>query len=701
MKTVTLFTVAPAGGAEEDYKQMEQFVSELNRFYEKFNLHVELTAYGMSLPVRKGGQYSVKALQSRLMGLVKQSVLCCMVFFCKKEELAPDEMNTLLRNLMQQRKAEVVAYFKPNEDMQPVRNDIMRRMIQLDEKTVFSKGDQKRLSDMAKNFLNYGCICDRENKIKEAEAAYKESLVIQRKLVKADAETYLPDLSLPYHNLGTLYYRTNRLKEAENMYREAIKTRQLLVEKKGDQYLSFLVVSKINMGALYMRTNRLEEAEKIYQEILEIRKKLASSLERDDRLKRLFADVYGNLGNLYNKQNRLDDAEASFKAALEIEESLLEKYNEEAAKAEEEAEAAGAANTELKSDAGSGSGGDSDLAREPEKKQVLQANEKLGMELKKKIAMASNTLGVIYLKQKRLEEAEDRYLAAYKFYTELAQGKPEEFEPPLAMACYNLGNIYRSMKQVKEAGDYLDKAYSICSRRKDSSTMCKQLYDAMNEAKKEAMKKSAEIVRLLEQKGKDEREKGNFEDAIKCYQQAAGVYREMEAAEYQAKAALLYNELGLLYWDINQLEQAEESYQTSLEIYRKLAEEDSSHLSDVAIACYNLGLFYQEIRDEEVNDYLREAFETAGKCLEDNEQCREIYENLENEPLYGNKDDSSLSEQTLGDASEQEDPDTARSVFSGQGGAGDLDKAGNGKDKENEGSPSSSGSWWKKLWGKK
>lgn len=680
MKTIALYTVAPAGDTENDYNQMEQFASELNRFYEKFNLHVELTAYGMTLPVRKGGQYSVKALQSPLMGQIRKSVLCCIIFFCKKEELASDELNGLLRNLMQQRKAEVVAYFKLKEDMQPVRNDIMRRIIQIDEKTVFSKEDQKRLSDMAKNFLNYGCIRDRENKIKEAEAAYKQSLVIQKKLVKADSETYLPNLSLPYHNLGTLYYRTNRLKEAEIMYNEALKTRRQLVEKKGDQYLSLLAASGTNMGALYVRTNRLEEAEKIYLEVLDIRERLAKIAGQDERSQIMLADICGNLGNLYNKQNRLEEAEEKFRKALDIEESLLEKYEE----------------PDLNSESGLNEGSEStgkqaanQENQESEEKAKQQAKMKRNIELEKKAAMTSNTLGVLYLKQKRPDEAEVRYLTAFKLYTKLAEEKPDEFEPPLSMVCYNLANIYRNMKKPEEASVYLNQAYAICSARKDSNTMCKQLYDAMNEARKEALKKSAQIVQLLEKKGKEEQEKGNYVDAAKNYHQAASLYHEMESADYQAKAALLYNELGLLYWDMNQLDQAEESYQTSLEIYRKLAETDESHLSDVAIASYNLGLFYQEIRDEEVNDYLREAFETAGKCLDDNEQCREIYENLEDEPLYGEKSpddmDSEKNAQDEVQLTEVDSDDTNE----------------NHADSEKAGKDSSSGGWWKKLWGKK
>ena len=690
MNTVTLYTVAPAGNAENDYNQMEQFVAELNRFYEKFRLKVELNAYGMTLPVRKGGHYSVKMLQNPLIGQVKKSVLCCVIFFCKKEELAPDEMNNLMRNLIQQKKAEVVVYFKPNEDMQPARNDIMRRIIQIDEKTVLPQEDQKRLSDMAKNYLNFGCVRDRENKIKEAEAAYRESLVIQRKLSRMNEVAWLQDLSLPYHNLGALYYRTNRLKEAEPMYLEAIRTRQKLVEKKGESYLSLLAMSQMNLGALYVRTERLEEAEKIYREALEIREKI--TVQSDERSMLQLADVYGNLGNVCSRQNRLEEAEEMFVKALDIQKDMLNKIQEAefAEMMKAEAEKAETASKDLSK---------GEQIRAEINEQLSRQKQEQYKELQKKTAMNSNTLGVLYLKKKRPEDAEERYLTAMKLYEELAKDKPEEFEPPLSMVYYNLGNIYRSLKQVEDAAEYLDKAYEMCSAHKDTAPMCKQLYDAMSEARKAAMKKQAEIVQLLEKKGKEEQDKGQAAEAVKYYQQAAALYREMEGVEYQSKAALLYTELGLLHWDLEQLKEAEMCYQMALLVYRKLAEADESHLPDVAVACYNLGLFYQDTRDEEVNDQLREAFETAGKCLEVSEQCREIYENLENEPLYEQGSD------VPGHGSTGDDVGTESSDSTGGGvNKENSDSTGGGVDKGNSGSTGNSvdkESWLKRLFGKK
>lgn len=210
MNTVILYTAAPAGHAADDEKQVEQFAAELNRFYEKFKLKVEFCAHGAAFPLKKGGYYSVKMLQNPLMRQMKEAALCCVIFLCKKEEVALDELHDLIRNLQQKKKTEIAVYFKPNDDMHPVYNDIIRRIAQVDEKTVFSQEEQQQLSARAKNLLNFGCACDRENKFKEAEAAYRESLVIQKKLSQVNEAAWMQDLSLPYHNLGALYYRAQR-----------------------------------------------------------------------------------------------------------------------------------------------------------------------------------------------------------------------------------------------------------------------------------------------------------------------------------------------------------------------------------------------------------------------------------------------------------------------------------------------------------
>lgn len=591
MKTITIFTAFPKGKEGNDFADMEKFAADLNRFYEKFNLRVDLVDYDGTLPVNEKGQYSVIGTRAALLDCVRKSVLCCMIVFCKKEELNDADMGKLIRELVSLKKAEVAVYFKPNDNMLPVRNDIMRRIAAIDEKNIIPREDRKRLSDMAKNFLNYGCVCDSENKLKEAEGAYTEAMIIQQKLVKADENTYLQDLALPYHNLGILYYRTNRHAEAERMYKLSMESRRKLAEKKGDdKYLSFLAVTANNLGAMYVQDKKYEEAEKVYQEVLEVRRKLAGE---DDKSQMSVADICGNLGTLYNRLERAEDAEKMFKEALDIYTAILTRY-------------------------------------EAEQTDAAQTIENL----RKKAASTSNNLGIISLRLKKEEDAVTYYKQAIEFYEKLAEEKPDEYEPSVALVCYNLFNAYRSQKNSAEALIYYRRTTQICEARKETNAMCRQLAQTLNAERINAVKQQSEIAAKVAAQARNQQESGLFEESIRTYQQAANMYQALPGLDNMGQAALIYNELGLLYWDTLKTEDAERCYKIALQIYEQMAARDEKHLPGVAIANYNLGLFYQEIRDEDVNEYLRAAFEIAGKCLDSSEQCREIYENLEDEPLY-------------------------------------------------------------------
>jgi tetratricopeptide (TPR) repeat protein len=201
------------------------------------------------------------------------------------------------------------------------------------------------------------------------------------------------------------------------------------------------------------------------------------------------------------------------------------------------------------------------------------------------------------------------------------------------------------------------------------------------------------MAEALKKQGQELQGNGRYEDAVKSYQQAVSLYRTAEQEEYQVEAALLYTEMGLLNWDTNQLQEAEESYQAALDIYRKIAASNKKYLPDEAVASYNMGRFYQETRDEDVNDYLREAFELARECKDYNEQCRDIYENLEDEPLYEKTSEKEREE----DKEEQSDmeEDTEINISS------DTEIGDTGETEEKQTDKESAGGWLKKLFGRK
>jgi tetratricopeptide (TPR) repeat protein len=137
------------------------------------------------------------------------------------------------------------------------------------------------------------------SRFKEAEDAYKESLILEKSINNQYG------LAQVYHSLGNLYSQDkNRFKEAEEDYQKSLK----LLERINDKYGLAQVYH--SLGNLYSQDRKyFEDAEEVYQKSIEIGKQINHTHH--------LAQVYHNLGNLYSKdRNRFKDAEDSFKNSL-------------------------------------------------------------------------------------------------------------------------------------------------------------------------------------------------------------------------------------------------------------------------------------------------------------------------------------------------------------------------------------------------
>ena len=577
MKTVTLFTVNPSGAEEPEDKKMAQFAQELDQFYQIFHMNVKFASYEKALHTNSSGKYSVKELRSAVYDMVEESALFSMIFYCKKEDLAQDEAAVLMQNLQRQNKAGIVLYFKIEENMQPVRNDMYRRVVQVNESIELSKEDCDRLAALAGECMNRGYIFEKQNKLTEAENLYHRCQLIWRRLIKVDEEKYLPALPLPCHNLAVLNVRKKQFKEAEFMYREVIGMSKRLIDIKGDSFLSLLASGETNLAGLYAQTERVEDAEKLYLNALEIATKLAVSKERSSMM--LLSDVYTSLGSMYKQQKQNDKAIEMLDHALSTCEELLAQKEEEA--------------------------------------------------LQLKTARTANTLGEMYREKGMFQEAELRYLSSLNCYKKLVEVNAKAHEPHMALTCYNLGALCGQLKRAKEADVYLKNAYEISGRHKEENQLCADIWNAIEKGRQSNLARSQEQAAELEKNARAKQEAGVFDAAATAFEQAAFLYQQTKTQESLEKAALIYTELGLLYWDMMNLDAAERSYKNALNIYNAIAAANPKKTANAAVAYYNLGLFYQDTRDEEVNDQLRMAYKLAGQCLSESEACREIYENLE------------------------------------------------------------------------
>ncbi|WP_288382264.1 tetratricopeptide repeat protein [uncultured Acinetobacter sp.] len=139
---------------------------------------------------------------------------------------------------------------------------------------------EDRAETYASAQLNLGNILDDLKRFEEAEEAYKKVLREDR------AETY----ASAQYNLGVLFKQQNRLEEAVEAYKKVLK------EDSADSYAS----AQNNLGVLFKQQSRFEEAEEAYKKVL-----------REDRAE-AYARSQNNLGNMLNHLKRFEEAESAY-----------------------------------------------------------------------------------------------------------------------------------------------------------------------------------------------------------------------------------------------------------------------------------------------------------------------------------------------------------------------------------------------------
>ncbi len=123
-----------------------------------------------------------------------------------------------------------------------------------------------------------------------------------------------------------------------------------------------------------------------------------------------------------------------------------------------------------------------------------------------------------------------------------------------------------------------------------------------------------DVAATLNNMGALQYKKNEFEEALKSYKEALEIYRELAKTNpqsYLPDVAMTLNNLGVLQSDKNEFEEALKSYKEALEIYRKLAQTNrQSYLPYVAGMLYNLGnLQYKKSKCEEALKSYKEALE--------------------------------------------------------------------------------------------
>lgn len=188
--------------------------------------------------------------------------------------------------------------------------------------------------------------------------------------------------------------------------------------------------------------------------------------------------------------------------------------------------------------------------------QVLKIAERLDDKLSEGYAL--NSIGNIYKRQGRWEEAEQAFKQSLKIFRDLNEPVNE------AASLINLGGLYRQQHRFAEAEDVLRKSLEIC-REENLRANEGRTYINLG------------IVNRLQ---------GKFAEAEEFYQKGLMISREIGDRTSENRAL---NSLGNIYAEQGRLMEAEKSYQQSLLISREIGD-----LFMEAGTLFNLGYIYEQ-----------------------------------------------------------------------------------------------------------
>ena len=308
----------------------------------------------------------------------------------------------------------------------------------------------------AEGYARVGRMRHRLGELKEAEAAYRDALAIQKQLA-AEFPTrpdYRQNLARSHNNLGVLLRDTGRLKEAEAAYRDALKLQQQLVAEfpTRPDYRQELARSHTNLGILLYTTGRPKEAEVAWREALALQQQLAAEFPSRLDYRQELARSHTNLGNLLRETGRPQEAETAYRDALKLQEQLADEFPTRPDYRQELARSYTNLGILLYT---TGRPKEAEVAW----REALALQKQLAAEFpsrldyRQELARSHTNLGNLLRDTGRPKEAEAAYRDALKLQEQLADEFPTrpDLRQELARSYTNLGNLMATTGRPKEA----------------------------------------------------------------------------------------------------------------------------------------------------------------------------------------------------------------------------------------------------------
>ena len=411
-------------------------------------------------------------------------------------------------------------------------------------------------------------LCSDIGRHQQAEKAYLDALVIQKKLTDEhpSVPAYQSDLASSSNGLAILYSYLGRNAEAEKAYLDALTLRKKLAAEHPSvaDFLSHLAWNHNNLAELYRDTGRHAEAEKAYLDALTIKKQLAAAYPAVLDYQSDLAAHHNNLGVLYSDTGRNPAAEKAYLAALALRKKLADEHP---SVPDYQSELAGSHNNLAILYRDTGRNGEAEKAHLA----ALALRKKLADEhpsvtgYQSDLAASHKSLGSLYWDTGRNAEAEKAYLAALVVRKKLAADNTSvpDYQNGLAWSLAYLGDLYRDTGRHREAEEAYQGALPLFQKLVSG-------YPEIPDYQSALVNTSLDLgyaYRLTER----------LENAAKMEQQALTNCRRLVAAHpkvpaYQGALGRCYHNLGLSYTDLERYDLAEKVFREALTIRKPLVE---------------------------------------------------------------------------------------------------------------------------------
>ena len=304
--------------------------------------------------------------------------------------------------------------------------------------------------------VNYANFCQKQNMHNEAELYFNNALIIYRRLVQQNPQTYERGLADVLNNLALLYHSIRCYKESEIAYQEVLVIRRRLAQQNPLVYEPEVAKILNNIALLYTITRRYRESEMKYKESMEIFRRLVC--QNPQVYKPNVAKTLINFANLFSYTGNFEECEVMYKEALEIYNHLMQQNIQIS-----ETDFAYA----LRSYASFCDSTNQFKECELTYQEALGIYRRLAQEnpqaYEPDVASTFNKLAALYFKTQRFQESESMCLEALEILHRLAQQNPQAYELDLVITLGNLSFYKIFFKKYAESEQYGREGLSIDS----------------------------------------------------------------------------------------------------------------------------------------------------------------------------------------------------------------------------------------------